>query len=135
MKGMKGLKGLLLIAHGSRNAAANAEIFDLVEKLRAVVLAESFPTRFTTPFNWVECAFLEMASPDIGEGAAKLIGDGAREIVVLPYFLAAGNHVAADIPAHIAQLAKKFPQTTFTTAAHFGATAAMPHHIAAHLMR
>jgi sirohydrochlorin ferrochelatase len=86
-------KSLLLIAHGSRRAASNMEVQALTERLAY---------RVADRFSHVRCAFLEFAQPSIPEAidAAVLMGDS--EIVVLPYFLACGNHVSQDIPEIIA---------------------------------
>ncbi len=65
-------------------------------------LTEQLAYRIGDRFSHVHCAFLEMARPSISEAidAAALRGD--RTIVVLPYFLACGNHVSQDIPKIIA---------------------------------
>ena len=104
------MKALLLIAHGSRSASANDEIRALATQLRGVNQA----------FALVEHAFLEMAKPNIVQGGKKLIADGADEIIVLPYFLAAGKHVAEDVPAQVALLKQQHPQVKITLASHLG---------------
>ena len=43
-------------------------------------------------------AFLELAEPSIPQGLAQCLALDAEEIIVFPYFLAAGTHVADDIP-------------------------------------
>jgi sirohydrochlorin ferrochelatase len=83
------MKTLLLIAHGSRRAASNDEVRQLTHRLNAI----------NPPgFSGVETAFLELAQPSIPEGLAACLAKGASEIVVFPYFLAAGTHVVNDIP-------------------------------------
>jgi sirohydrochlorin ferrochelatase len=80
---------LLVVAHGSRRAASNEEVKAVVDRLRTAQGAR---------FASTEAAFLELAEPSIEEGLALLAGRGARHIVVMPYFLAAGSHVTRDIP-------------------------------------
>lgn len=119
------MNALLLIAHGSRRESSNAEIRDLASQLRAGPGSRRFAL--------VEHAFLEIAAPDIAAAGDKLVAAGARDITVLPYFLAAGNHLLADIPAALAQLEARHPAARFTVAAHIGRAAGMAELIRAHL--
>lgn len=93
-------RSLLLIAHGSRREASNEEIRTLTRRLCA---------RAGERFLSVRHAFLELAAPDILEGIEDCVADGAREVVVLPYFLAAGRHVVKDIPEAVAAKQAEHP--------------------------
>ena len=86
------MKYMLLIAHGSRRQSANDEISALAERVAGLD---------DNDFDGVVTAFLEIAKPDIHEGVARCVELGASRIVVVPYFLAGGNHVSKDIPAEI----------------------------------
>ena len=94
------MKGLLLIAHGSRRQASNDEIKRLAELLRRKAGGR---------FHCVGHAFLELAEPSIADGIQWCIDAGAGEVYALPYFLAEGNHVAEDIPAEISSKQKECP--------------------------
>lgn len=85
-------QSLLLVAHGSRRAASNEEVEALTDKMR-----QSAGDRFLS----VRCAFLELAEPSIPDGIDQCITDGAKEVLVLPYFLSAGRHVSEDIPHEV----------------------------------
>ncbi len=87
------MKVMLLIAHGSRKQAANDEIGELAARVQAMA-GDSYAA--------VLPAFLELAEPDVQQGIDRCVEMGATEIVAVPYFLAAGNHVARDIPGEIA---------------------------------
>jgi sirohydrochlorin ferrochelatase len=106
------VSALLLIAHGSRLASSNDEIRTLTGNLRQI----------SSPFQLVECAFLEIAQPSICEGLRNLIANGAPTILVLPYFLSAGRHVTNDIPAEIAKIQLESPGVEIKIAPYFGAT-------------
>lgn len=54
---------------------------------------------------------------------------GAKEIVVFPYFLAAGAHVAADIPEEVAAFCAKHLDIKVTLTPHLGAAPTLPHAI------
>ena len=99
---------LLLIAHGSRQADANADLHHVVEGLRRRGHAA------------VEAAFLELAEPDIDEGGARCAACGARRVVLLPYFLSAGVHVRRDLAAARDRLAARFPGVEFRLAEPLG---------------
>ncbi len=110
------MTALLLIAHGSRNAAANAEIAALAEHVSRLGAIE---------FSPVQASFLELAEPNIAQGCQRLVDAGARTIVLLPYFLAEGNHVARDIPAVLDELRRQHPAIDIRLAPHIGAADAM----------
>lgn len=118
------MKGLLVIAHGSRNSDSNLETARLISAL------ESKENRF----DLITHAFLEIAQPDIAAGVAHLAEHGARTIAVLPYFLARGNHVARDVPGIIDQLSAAYPAIRFDLRPHIGASARMPDLVLSHLV-
>jgi sirohydrochlorin ferrochelatase len=105
------MKALLLVAHGSRRDASNDEVRELTRQLR-----ESGDT-----FQHVACAFLELAEPSIPDGLRAAIMAGAREVVVLPYFLSAGRHVVTDIPAEVAVVQDEYPDVPIRLAPYLGA--------------
>jgi sirohydrochlorin ferrochelatase len=107
---------LLIIAHGSRRAASNDEVRALGERLRAMR---------EPGIDQVEVAFLELAEPSIPEGLARCAEQGAQEIIVFPYFLAAGTHVANDIPAALAIFREDHPEVQVRLASHLGASASL----------
>ncbi len=109
------MKALLLVAHGSRLETSNREVEQLV-------LAVGAQARF----DRVECAFLELAEPDIPTGIGRCVEAGADSIVVVPYFLAAGTHVQHDIPAMVEEARERYPDCRFELTDHIGAAALMP---------
>lgn len=110
-------KHLLLIAHGSRRQASNDEVRQLAER----VAAQRGPD-----IDAVEVAFLELAEPSIPEGLARCVAGGATEIVVFPYFLAAGTHVVSDIPEAVDAFRTEYPQVRVRLTSHLGASDALP---------
>ena len=93
---------VLLIAHGSRLAAANADLLLLAEQLRS---------RF--PGHVIETAYLELTEPTIPQGAARCVTLGATRVLLLPYFLSAGTHVTEDLRRFRAQFAEQWPSIRF----------------------
>lgn len=103
---------LLVVAHGSRRDESNIEIHDLVSRLR----------NNCSLFTGIDYAFLEIAKPSIQEALRLQIAQGAMDIVVLPYFLSAGRHVASDIPEQVGQVSVEFPNIKIKIAPYLGAS-------------
>lgn len=108
---------LCIIAHGSRRQASNDEVRRLGERVAQL---------HAPGIDHVEVAFLELADPSIPEGLNRCAALGAREITVFPYFLAAGTHVAQDIPEIIAAFRHARPDIRTHLTPHLGASDALP---------
>ena len=108
---------MLLIAHGSRRKASNEEVRELARRV------EKMPQ---SPYARVIPAFLELAEPDIPTGIALCEETGAKDVIVVPYFLSAGRHVAEDIPREVEEAAKAHPNLRIRLAEHIGQHDAMP---------
>jgi sirohydrochlorin ferrochelatase len=100
---------LLLIAHGSRQDEANADLRHMVEEVRR---RGDFPI--------VEAAYLELAEPKIDQAAATCVERGAGRVILLPYFLSAGVHVQRDLAGLRQLLSERFPSVEFTLAKPLG---------------
>ncbi len=106
------MKALLIIAHGSRRKDSNDEVRRLADRIRE----NSGPA-----FGLVASAFLEISSPQMDSAIADLAEEGATSIVVFPYFLAAGTHVAHDIPRIVEEEKEAYPNIDFEILPHLGA--------------
>ena len=93
---------VLLIAHGSRRKEANQDL---------VRLAELVGARGT--YRIVEIAYLDVTEPTIPQGAERCVARGARHVLMLPYFLSAGSHVAEDLERYLSEFTARFPGVTF----------------------
>ena len=111
------MQALLVVAHGSRRAESNAEIQALTSKLADLALAD---------FDLVDCAFLEMAEPHVSSAISKLVTRGATSVMVVPYFLAKGLHVATDIPQVVNDARKLHPSIEIKVSAYLGQAPEMP---------
>jgi sirohydrochlorin ferrochelatase len=103
------MTAVLLIAHGSRRAEANADLEWVAAELRA---RGRFPT--------VRVSYLELAEPGIEAGGALCAEAGATEVLMVPYFLSPGIHVAEDLTAARDALAARFPKVRFALAEPLG---------------
>jgi sirohydrochlorin ferrochelatase len=100
---------LLLIAHGSRHAEANDDLEYVVSQMRS-----------RGPYAIVEPAFLELAEPTADQAGTRCVEQGARRVIVLPYFLAAGVHVRRDLTEICRHLAHRYPGVEFRLAEPLG---------------
>ena len=110
------MKALVVVAHGSRREASNDEVRALAGRLGEMSGKE---------FDRVSAAFLELAEPLIPDGIVSAIDGGASEVVVLPYFLSAGRHVAEDIPAEVEKAVKLRPDANIRIAPYVGSMTGM----------
>jgi sirohydrochlorin ferrochelatase len=100
---------LLLIAHGSREANANRDLYELVHQLRK-----------QGRYAIVEASFLELVEPAIDQAAAHCVAQGAERVILLPYFLSAGVHVTRDLGQAQQKLTACYPQVEFCLAGPLG---------------
>lgn len=110
------MNSLILIAHGSRRPESNAEIQMLTDKLRG---------RIRDRYDNVACGFLEFAQPTIGAAIDDAVRAGHRNISILPYFLASGNHIMKDVPALIEAKKSEYPDVSIDMKVYIGAASGM----------
>ena len=71
-------------------------------------------------FEFVESAFLQFAEPEIDKVIQGLIEKKVSKIVIFPFFMAAGNHVAKDIPGITERFKLLEPDVEFVVTPHLG---------------
>src|SRR5580692_10672877 len=106
------LRALLVIAHGSPRAIANADLYHILELCTS-----------RGSFDTVQEAFLECNDPSIPEAIDMCAASGAREIVAVPYFLHTGKHVADDLPTLLEDGQRRHPGITFRMGEFIGRSA------------
>jgi sirohydrochlorin ferrochelatase len=109
---------VLLIAHGSRQHAANDDLHELAGRLTA---------QGTYPI--VEACFLELAEPDIPTGGERCVSRGATRVLMIPYLLSAGVHLRRDLTAARDELCRRHPHVAFLLGSPLG-----PHPLLDHLV-
>jgi sirohydrochlorin cobaltochelatase len=62
----------------------------------------------------VECAYLEISTPDLTTATQKLITRGVKAITVVPLFLGVGKHAREDLPQLMTNLQANHPDVLFT---------------------
>lgn len=111
---------VVLLDHGSREPEANAQLGVL-----AALLGERLADRR------IAVAHLGVAPPALADAVAECVRAGAREILVLPCFIAPGKHVREDLPRLADELARAHPGVAIRLAAPLGAHPAVVDALAA----
>jgi sirohydrochlorin ferrochelatase len=93
---------VLLIAHGSREPAANDDLKSLAGRLAS-----------SGKYRIVEACFLELSEPDIPSAGARCVALGATRVLLIPYFLSAGVHLRRDLTAARDELCRRFAGVEF----------------------
>ena len=102
-------RGVVLIDHGSREPGAGAALEELAALLRARL-----------PDRVLVTAHLGAVAPSLEEAIALCAAAGARELAVLPCFLATGRHVNADLPRRLRDAGARHPELRLILAAPLG---------------
>ncbi len=90
---------IILFAHGARDPQWALPF----ERLRMAV-------KLRLPGTAVELAYLELMQPALAQAIDNLIDGGAREIDIIPAFMAQGAHLKRDLPALIDTAQARHPQ-------------------------
>jgi sirohydrochlorin cobaltochelatase len=102
-------QGLILFAHGARDAGWAAPFEAVAARIRRV-----------RPALPLCLAFLEFMHPDLLDAGGQLAGQGCDGVDVLPLFLGSGAHLRRDLPLLIEQLRAAHPQVRWTAHAAAG---------------
>ena len=92
-----GNRMLIVVAHGSRNAAWRASVERQVETLRDELGPGS-----------LRLAYMELSSPTLLDVISETVQTGIIRIRILPLFLAAEGHVEKNIRPMISQAREEF---------------------------
>lgn len=97
------MQAVLYVSHGSRVKETRHEAMAFMELVQGKV-----------GVSLQETCFLELASPDIAEGIASLVKQGATAIAVVPVLLLSAGHYYEDIPDEVKKTALCYPDVRFT---------------------
>lgn len=84
------MKGILILAHGSREKSTEETLAEIMELLKEE-LKDCL----------IETAYLQFSGNNLEAGLDRLAAQGAKDIKVVPYFLFDGIHIREDIPGEI----------------------------------
>jgi len=102
-------KAIILLGHGSQADGGNVALADVAGLIKGMGGLDVMP------------AYLQFCSPSLTTAVEQAIAGGADRVVVVPYFLYLGNHVARDIPEELDALRAAHPGVEITMTEHLGA--------------
>lgn len=102
-------RGIVLFAHGSRDP--------LWHKPMEAVAARIVQTQ---PDAIVQCAYLELSTPDLPMVVKAMVDRGIGSITIVPMFLGVGRHAREDLPELVRGLQATYPAVRFTRQAAVG---------------
>lgn len=100
---------VILLGHGSQADGGNVALRDVAGLVKDMGGLEVIP------------AYLQFREPSLGQAIEAAVAEGADKIVVMPYFLYMGNHVAKDIPEELDMMRAKYPEVEMVMTEHLGA--------------
>jgi len=101
------MKGVLVIAHGSRAKETEIDLKEVVDIATEIVGRDALGAPCENPA--VEYAFMQLSDKTIESGIASLAEKKVTEIKIVPYFLFMGIHMKEDIPNEVGEIMKKYP--------------------------
>ncbi len=99
------MEKIIIAGHGSPKKEANN-----IEQVAGLLHGKIHPG---CSGDCVKVAYLQFAEPDIMQAITDCVKDGAKKIIIHPYFLSSGMHVTTDIPGIIEEARGKYNGVEF----------------------
>ncbi len=90
---------IILFAHGARDPDWAAPFNIIRQQVQAA-----------RPDAQVELAFQDFMTPTLDGAVAQCAARGARQLVLVPLFMAQGGHLKQDLPRMVGKLREQHPQ-------------------------
>ena len=103
------LRGIVLFAHGSRDPLWHRPMQAVAQRVLQ-----------SAPGVAVECAYLELSTPNLASACASLLARGVGTVTIVPLFLGVGKHAREDLPLLVTELRAAHPHTVFELQAAVG---------------
>jgi sirohydrochlorin cobaltochelatase len=116
-------QGIVLFAHGARDAQWAEPFERLADKLRGL---RNGP---------VSLAFLELMTPDLPAAVAAQVAGGCAVVTVVPVFFGQGGHIRRDLPVIVEQCRAAHPGVEIRCAMPVGEDDAVIEAIAQYCLR
>ncbi len=100
---------IIILGHGSRVADACKNV---------ALVAQRLKEKYHYPI--VDYCFMSRLGPYFPETLENVVAQGAKKIVVLPYFLSDGLHIVLDIPEMLQKEARRYPDVSLVLGKNLG---------------
>lgn len=101
--------GVVLIDHGSVRQDSNCLLEEMAAHFRRY-----------SGLEIVEPAHMELAPPTLAAAYERCVAQGAKHILIAPFFLLPGRHWTEDIPRLAEEASRRFPHTHYAIAPPLG---------------
>ena len=91
-------RAIILFAHGSRDPLWRGCMEAIAAKARAQAAG-----------LLIDCAYLELCAPDLGQCFESIVAHGAEAVTIVPMFLGMGRHAREDLPGLVQKLRNRHP--------------------------
>jgi sirohydrochlorin ferrochelatase len=102
-------KAVIILGHGSRGVGNDTALIRIAENLQR------------SGAEIIEYAFLQYAQPTADAALDRCITRGAKEIVIVPFFMQEGTHVTRDIPDFLDKARAQHPDCDIRLTDYVGA--------------
>jgi sirohydrochlorin ferrochelatase len=106
-------KAIIILGHGSRGGGDNTALKRIAEELQR------------SSDEIIEYAYLQYGQPTADAALDRCITHGAKEIVIVPFFMQAGAHVTRDIPDFVDKARAQHPECDIRSTDYVGAHPSM----------
>jgi sirohydrochlorin ferrochelatase len=89
---------VIILGHGSRNSGSGDSLRQVASEVKRLGM-----------FEVVEYAYLQYADPAPQSAFESCVRQNVERIVVVPFFMQPGAHVARDVPALAEKAKRKYP--------------------------
>jgi len=103
------MRAIILLGHGSRVPGAGKDM----EKAAELLINKY-------QLGMVKTCHMSRLGPLFPETLESCIKEGAKEVIVIPYFLNMGLHIQLDIPEMMQEEAEKYPDVKLIYGKHLG---------------
>ena len=100
---------VIILGHGSRGGGNDTALKRIAEEIQR------------GGCEIIEYAFLQYAQPTVDDALDSCIRQGAKEIVIVPFFMQAGAHVTRDIPVFLEKARTQHPECIIRSTDYVGA--------------
>ena len=100
---------VVILGHGSRSKGADDSIKQATDLIRK-----------SGSYEMVVHAFLQYASPSFSDVLGDCIRQQVAKVVVVPFFMQSGAHVATDIPGLVRTMKTKYPHLELVVTEYVG---------------
>lgn len=100
---------VIILSHGSKVKKASRTIRKIIKEIKS-----------NSELKIIEPSYLQFRNPNLAASVKKLVKNGYKRILIVPFFLFTGIHVSKDVPKEIRREAGLYKNVEFVYARNIG---------------